>query len=161
MDDAPIRRVDDPTIPDPEGLWWPIPPSWIVPDKETGEWRLSSVAFIDRRGELCVELSSLTTAEQSLARYPEHSLAEVKAIVFRERGYGVIPDPLPDNIAHALVSGKITKTHDRPTPRYCRSLLPAPWRPSPWPSPIARGDNLTNLLSLHLHIKPHRNCYRL
>jgi hypothetical protein len=113
MDDAPIRRVDDPTIPDSEGLWRRIPPSWIVLDKETGEWRLSSVAFIDRRGELSVELSSLTTAEQSLVRYPEHSLAEVKAIVFRERGYGVVPDPLPDNMAHALVSGKITKTHAR------------------------------------------------
>lgn len=68
MDDAPTRRVDDTTIPDSEGLWRRIPPSWIVLDKETAEWRLSSVAFIDRRGELSVELSSLTTAEQSLLR---------------------------------------------------------------------------------------------
>src|SRR5262245_86596 len=113
MDDAPIRRVDDLTIPDSEGLWRRIPRSWVVLDKETGEWRLSSVAFINRRGELSVALSSLPTVEQSLAWYPEHSLAEVKAMVLRERGYRVRPDPLPDNVAHALVSGKITKTHAR------------------------------------------------
>src|SRR5262249_60054882 len=113
MDDAPLQRVDDLTISNSEGLWRRIPPSWIVVDSETGTWRLSSVAFIDRRGELSVEISSLTTAEQALARYPEHSLAEVKAAVFRERGYGVIPDPLPDNMAHALVSGRITKAHAR------------------------------------------------
>jgi hypothetical protein len=113
MQDTPIQPDDDRTIPDAEGLWRRIHPSWIVPDRETGGWRVSSAAFIDRRGELSVDLASLTTVEWSLAGYPEHSLAEVKVAVIREKGYGVVRDPLPENAAHALVRGRMTKAYAR------------------------------------------------
>jgi hypothetical protein len=62
---------------------------------------------------LSVDLASLTTVEQALAGNPEHSLAEVRTAVFREKGYIVVRDPLPENPAHALVCGKITKAHAR------------------------------------------------
>jgi len=51
--------------------------------------------------------------EQTLAGTPGYSLVEVKAEVFRARGYAVVPDPLPENPAHTLVRGKISKIHAR------------------------------------------------
>ena len=113
MSDVPISRDDDKTIPDSEGLWRRIHPTQVIRDRTTGAWRPSSAAFKDQRGELSVDLASLTTPERALAETPQHSLAEVKAAVFRVKGYIVVKDPLPTNIAHALVYGKLTGAHLR------------------------------------------------
>jgi hypothetical protein len=115
MDEANAQWIDDRTIPDSEGLWRRIYPSanHIVLDAKTNRWRPSSGAFIDQRGALSVHRASLTTVEQTLAGTPGYSLVEVKAEVFRARGYAVVPDPLPENPAHTLVRGKISKIHAR------------------------------------------------
>jgi hypothetical protein len=125
MGNSNTERVDDKTIPDTEGLWRHIHPnpSQIVRDEKLQAWRPSSAAFIDRRGEMSVDLASLTTVERSLAGRPEHSLAEVKAEVFRQRGYAVIRDPLPDNPAHALVCGRMSKSHAREIARAARWVV--------------------------------------
>jgi len=115
MDESNAQWVDDHTIPDSEGLWRRIPPSvsYIAPDAKTNTWRPSSGVFIDQRGELSVNRASLTMVEQTLAGTQGYSLVEVKAEVFRARGYAVVADPLPENPAHALVCGKISKIHAR------------------------------------------------
>ena len=66
--------------------------------------------FLDRRtGEVSVHVSSLTTVEVVLARYPYHSLVAIKASVPRAFGHVVCPDPikddpeLPDDRSHALI----------------------------------------------------------
>lgn len=125
MDNSGTERVDDKTIPDAEGLWRHIHPnpSQIVPDNKTQEWRPSSAAFIDRRGEMSVDLASLTTVEQALRGRPDHSLAEVTAGFFRQRGYAVVRDPLPDNPAHALVCGRMSKSHAREIARAARWVV--------------------------------------
>jgi len=109
MDGTPISCEDDKTIPDSEGLWRRVHPTQIVVDQTTGIQRPSSAAFKDRRGELSVEISSLTTPERVLAEYPKHSLVEVKAAVFRAKRCIIVKDPLPNNIAHALVCGNLTQ----------------------------------------------------
>ncbi len=125
MGNSSIERVDDQTIPDTEGLWRHIHPnpSQIVRDEKTQEWRPSSAAFIDRRGEMSVDLASLTTVERALQGKPEHSLAEVTAGVFRQREYAVVCDPLPDNPAHALVCGSMSKKHAREIARAARWVI--------------------------------------
>ncbi len=113
MGHSSTHRVDDTTIPDSAGVWRHIHPSQIVRDEQTQSWRPSSGAFIDRRGEMSVDLAFLTTGDQSLADRPQHSIAEVKAEVFRQRGYAVVRDPLPHNSAHALICGRMSKLHAR------------------------------------------------
>src|SRR2546430_10713041 len=97
------HRVDDKTISDSEGLWRHIHPEQFTWDQQTSQWRPTSGAFIDRRGELSVDRASLTTIEQSLAGKPNHSLVEVEASILRKMGYLVVPDPLESNPAHALI----------------------------------------------------------
>jgi|SRR5215831_14612643 len=113
MNGAPVSRDDDKTIDDAEGLWRRIHPTQVVRDKTTGVLRPSSAAFKDQRGELSVDISSLTTLERALAETPNHSLAEVKAAIFRAKGCIIVKDPLPHNTAHALVCGKLTGAHVR------------------------------------------------
>lgn len=107
------HRVDDKTISDSEGLWRHIHPEQFTWDQQTSRWRPASGAFIDRRGELSVDRASLTTIEQSLAGKPNHSLVEVEASILRKMGYVLVSDPLESNPAHALICGRMTKTHAR------------------------------------------------
>lgn len=104
-----LQREDDSSIPDEEKLWRRIPKSQIVPGDD-GKPRPSSAAFRDREtGEISVHLSSLTTKEAALERFPEFSLAEIPAGLPRSLGYSVARDPikddsiLPDDPSHALV----------------------------------------------------------
>ena len=108
--------IDDKTIPDTEGLWRHINTTikgLIVKDPKTGKDRPSSSVFRDKSGELSVDLASLTTVEKSLASKLDFIIAEIKAKIPREMGYAIVRAPQPDNSAHALICGRITKAHAR------------------------------------------------
>jgi len=53
--------IDDRNIDNSDGLWRHIHPKWFTWDKQASKWRPASVAFIDRSGEMSVDLASLTT----------------------------------------------------------------------------------------------------
>jgi len=115
--------VDDKAISDSEGLWRHIHPEQFTWDKQTSKWRPASGAFIDRRGQLSVDLASLTTIEQSLAGKPNHSLVAVEAGILRKMGYVLVRNALKSNPAHALICGRMTKAHARELARLATWLV--------------------------------------
>ncbi|MCY3955042.1 MAG: hypothetical protein OXF47_03485 [Nitrospira sp.] len=96
---------DDTTIPDNERLWRRVFPSAIHTDEETYERRAQSGAFRDYRGPLSVDIASLTTQEASLAKRRDMCLAEFSAKAVRNAGCKIRRDPLPGDLAHALIYG--------------------------------------------------------
>lgn len=103
-------RADDPTIFNEENLWRRVHPTQIWNDPNTGRLIISSAAF-KGNSEMSVNIASLTTRENVLLKYPEHSLAQFCAEVARTVGCIVIRDPLPEDYSHALVCGKNPKGH--------------------------------------------------
>lgn len=107
----PLRFDDRNSIKDDEDLWRRvIPLKACFQPTEDLQWRPSSAVFLDRTNrELSVHVSSLTTKEAVLDKFPFHSLVALKASVPRELGCSVCPDPikddptLPDDPSHALI----------------------------------------------------------
>ena len=103
--DAGQTLADDPTIPDSELLNRRIP--W--PCIHDGD-KIASIAFTNRDDSdphVSVDLSSLSTPEQTLARWPAAAgVAQVPVIAVRQVTPGVVRDPLEDNPAHALIIGR-------------------------------------------------------
>lgn len=115
--------IDDRSIENSDGLWRHIHPEQFTWDQQTSKWRPTSGAFIDRSGEMSVDLASLTTLAQSLAEKPDHSLVEVEAGILRKMGYVLVLDPLESNPAHTLICGRMTKAHARELSRLARWLV--------------------------------------
>ncbi|MBM2847028.1 MAG: hypothetical protein HW407_2340 [Bacteroidetes bacterium] len=104
---------DDLTISNQERLWRRVPandPDHVKKAPITGEPRLSSAAFKSRTVLISVAIASLTTPEDLLVGYPEHSIVEVTARVVREAGCIIVRDPKPGDTAHAHIIG--TKRED-------------------------------------------------
>jgi hypothetical protein len=78
---------------------------------------------------ISVDLARLTTPEEVLARAsrPGFGLGVLAARVPRSLGFTVRPDPLPDNLAHALIEGENDRAKCRLLARATRVLvLPQP-----------------------------------
>lgn len=90
---------DDETISDNEKLWRRIFPNQRYED------RANSGGFIDTRGPLSLDISSLTTISSILSRFPDMFLAEVTVKTVRDAGCKIQKNPQPDNPAHAQIFG--------------------------------------------------------
>ena len=106
---------DDPGIPNESALWRRIPPQWVIPDENLGRSRPSSAAFQNSStdGHMSVSLADIVKQTERnemdvLAMFPDFSLAGFSAEFARSCKQGVIRDPLPDEPAHAGVTGKKT-----------------------------------------------------
>jgi len=101
--DSDLSLKDDPSIPDSELLFRTIHPKQL---KDANG--VSSGAFKSTpKSHTSVELGSLTSPEETLARRPGH-VGVVKLLTGRVRGIrpgvvGVSRDPIPGNLAHALI----------------------------------------------------------
>jgi len=97
--DAPSYPPDDPNISDDELLYRTIHPHFI------NEGRVTSAAFLSRKDpHVSVDLASLSTPEQSLARRPAHAgVVQLVTGFVRSLRLAVAGDPLPENPAHALI----------------------------------------------------------
>jgi len=127
--------MDVPNIPhsfkkpvgDNESLWRriynnPNFPQYKPDDK--GGYRVSSAAFKDRNNELSVDIASKTTIDKCLAGPPRgDALASIKAKIPKGFGYPVIEDPLPNNPAHALIKGKIKRSHTKLLAKACQWVV--------------------------------------
>ena len=106
MDSDPSLK-DDPSIPDSEWLLRTIHRNQLK-----GSNGVSSVAFKSTPNtHTSVELGSLTSPEETLARRPGH-VGVVKLLTGRVRGIkpgvvGVSGDPVTGNPAHALIIRKL------------------------------------------------------
>lgn len=89
---------------------------------------VSSAAFTDP--EMSVDRAALTTLAQTLAYHPQCGIAEFVARDARSLDLAVEPDATIDNIAHALVLGKKTKSMSRKLAAASKLLL-APVAPLP------------------------------
>ncbi len=84
-------------------LWRRIIPQWIKFHDDGTEF-IASAAFRDNLdGNISVHIAALTTAEAVRRNFPFCRLAEIEARVVKERGFSVIPDPLPDDPSHAIL----------------------------------------------------------
>ena len=57
--------------------------------------------------ELSLDVASLCTLEATRKRFPSKAIAILACKAFRELSYFPLHDPQPDNVAHAIVRGKI------------------------------------------------------
>jgi len=107
---------DDPTIANGSILWRRIYPGWAIHDENSGKLRVSSAAFDDSKdgtptSVLLADIVILSgrEARSVLAGFPEYGLAALSADQVRNCGNGVARDPLPEEPAHGLITGRKTK----------------------------------------------------
>lgn len=85
---------------------------------------VTSLAFKPRGGEsgLSVDIERLTTYEKSIQDRSRFRLFHLQASVPRQIGLDVIHDRLPDNPAHALITGQITRPISRALAMHARRV---------------------------------------
>src|SRR5438132_1666293 len=112
--------VDDPTISDDEQLLRRIRPDWFVPDYNLNRWRPSSAAFQNSpdKSPMSVHLTSVLNAnnlslDSVLLGHEGYGLARFQAQVARNLNQLIVRDPLPNDSAHALVTGEKTESRRR------------------------------------------------
>lgn len=110
-DDASQEDADDASIADDAGLLRRVHPSQVVPDANSGGYRLSSAAFTDPNLSIDIEpilLAGRADWHRTLAGFSGYSLVRFSAAAARAVGQAVVRRPLPDNDAHGEVIGKKT-----------------------------------------------------
>jgi hypothetical protein len=108
--------ADDPNIPSTDRIYRRVPPNWIVFDENVGARRPSTAAFQDSSdgSAMSVHIQTLLAQnnlepESALAGHPSFGLVSFFAGLARELGFGIAPDPQPNDPAHGLVEGKKTE----------------------------------------------------
>lgn len=121
---------DDTTIANSEGLYRRIHPIQWKYVKEINDYRVTSAAFKDNRSQISVDLSSLTTPQEALARAARkditYALASITADDARKQEQGVVRNPLEDNPAHALIIGQQPDRVCKALARIARWVIPPP-----------------------------------
>ena len=85
-------------------------PNYIKPDGS-----LTSFSFSLKPTEdgLSVDIERLTTYERSILDIARFRLYALRCDFVRQQGLDCVHDPLEDNVAHALIVGKIKKSLSR------------------------------------------------
>lgn len=103
---------NDPCIPDDAFLYRRIIRQWFVQNGD-GTERISSAAFKDGRGELSVNVASLTTPRRVLQGRPKDRLAQLQAKIPRSLFLNVMMDAKPDDPSHAVICPKASDAKAR------------------------------------------------
>lgn len=124
-------------VPDGARLWRRITRDQVVRDENSGAQRISSAAFTDP--EMSVSLADTMEADgrtwrDALSGYAGYGLVEFSAADVRKLGLDVHRDPLPEEPAHALVTGRKGKPVKKGLVRAARVIV---W---PDPHPGTSGD---------------------
>jgi hypothetical protein len=115
-------RQDDKTIPDPEDLLRRVVDEFYKPDG-TGGMRLASSVF--SAPELSVDLGSLSTPAETFWRGGLEAIGVIAITAGQARGVGkiIVRDPEPDDPAHALACGELSKRKRRDLRELARWLI--------------------------------------
>lgn len=112
--------VDDNTIPDRAELLRRIPPWLFIKDENLGRVRPSSAAFDDHPdgSPMSVVLADVIreagrAPDSVLVGHTDYGLAMITAGAARDCHQGIARDPIKEELAHAVVFGKKTKTVKR------------------------------------------------
>ena len=126
--------VDDATITKDSELWRRIHPTWVVPDQNAGNMRVSSAAFDDSpdgspTSVLLADLVRETgrTADDVIAEFDGYALASITAGQVRDCEQGVARDALPNEPAHAYVFGLKTRYLKRCLARHAEWVISPAW----------------------------------
>jgi hypothetical protein len=121
---------DDPTIAPSAQLWRRLHPSWVVPDENAGQPRISSAAFDDSRdgSPLSVLIADVVAdsgrlIHDVLAPFPGYGIAAMTAADARAARQGVARTPEPDEPAHGSVFGPKTGATKKAMARAARLLV--------------------------------------
>jgi len=112
---------------DEDDLYRRLVPQFIRPDGT-----LSSYAFMLRGApdpSISVDLARITTPEETAARTGKvgAGVGALRAAIPRRLGLSVRHDPQPDNGAHSLIEGTVSKAHCRQLAEAVRIVIrPAP-----------------------------------
>jgi hypothetical protein len=103
---------DDASIDDDVLLWRRVHPAQVVFNENLNSYRPSSQAFCNTTGTtgMSVNISNETTIEDTLKGYEDHGLVSFETRLARQLGQGAVRKPLPDNSAHAEVTGNKSKS---------------------------------------------------
>ena len=106
---------------DSESLWRRIHVSWVKKNPQN-MYCPSSAAF--KGTDISVDIASKTTPQKSIRN--STALAGFLAAVPKKLGHQVIEAPIPDNAAHALIKGKITKAEAHQIATSCNWVIEPP-----------------------------------
>lgn len=93
---------------------------------EGGGMRVSSAAW--KTHDLSLDRAIIVQRLRLDVRFTARGgagVADLTAAEYRNKGMDPVPDPLPDNPAHALVEGKITNGQATAMSRWCH-FIPTP-----------------------------------
>lgn len=113
------------SVDDDEHLWRRIASDHYIP-VEGGGMRISSGAWKTR--ELSLDRASILQRlglDASFTGRGGVGVADLTAAEYRSKGMNPVPDPLPENSAHAIVEGKITNSQATAMSRWC-TFIPNP-----------------------------------
>lgn len=97
--------ADDPSIENEILLLRRVPPAKAKRNSD-GTLRIPSDTFRDSRGQCSVDqMLDGGQPERTLQGHDGYGLAAISVGDLREEGFGVIPDPLPDEPNHSLITG--------------------------------------------------------
>lgn len=109
-------------IGDDDVLWRRLHAKHLTLDHSTGERRITSAAFTDP--QLSVDLARLVAPRDHRVTMAHGAgVAELAAHVPRSKQLEVRHDPVPDNEAHSLVTGRKTQSIARFLARKSRLLI--------------------------------------
>jgi hypothetical protein len=94
---------DDPSIKDEDNLWRRFPPRYVVGDGKGGLRPTSQAFHHGDGGEISVNVEGVAELDSITARYPQESVAAVKARIPREKRYTVLYVEDPGNPGHAEI----------------------------------------------------------
>lgn len=97
-------------------------PNYIKPDQS-----LTSFAFTPRKingipENLSVDIERLTTYEKSIVDRFNYRLYAISAFNIRQIGLGCEHDPQPNHLAHALITGEVTKAKAKYLASFARRI---------------------------------------
>lgn len=100
-----------PHVRDEEELFRRVTVKNQIVANQDGSIRLSSAIYRSTSSDISVDIASKTTPERSIN--DALALSSILARIPKGLGYPVVEDALPENPAHALIKGRITKSHAR------------------------------------------------
>lgn len=107
MDDNSTQDVQQ--VEDDEVLFRRLTVKHWIQEKDDGTFRPSSAVYRSTSSDISVDIASKTTPKKSIKG--AFALIELIAKIPKKFGYPVVEKPIEENPAHALIKGKITKSH--------------------------------------------------
>jgi hypothetical protein len=130
IDSGPPPEEDDAGVADDADMWRRLPPflNWVIWDARERTFRASSAAFQNlknRRLSVCLTCYAPVafTPQAFVERHPGYGVAAIRTGDARAEGQIIVPEAVPDEVAHGHMVGDKPKGVQRALARAARLLL--------------------------------------